>query len=93
MPPDAHFTTSVKSDKLMAKEDVLAEARKAQAAGASRFCMGAAWRAPKDRDLEQVAEIMAEVKSLGLETCATLGMLTRLAGETAQGRGARLLQP
>ena len=76
-PQSAHFKTSVKSDKLMDKEAVLTEARKALAAGASRFCMGAAWRAPKDRDLDEVAEIMAEVKSLGLETCATLGMLTR----------------
>ena len=75
-PQSAHFTTSVKSEKLMAKEDVLAEARKARAAGASRFCMGAAWRAPNDRDLDPLTEIMAGVKSLGLETCATLGMLT-----------------
>src|ERR1700758_3845827 len=64
-PQSAHFTTSVKSEKLMAREEVLAEARKAQAAGASRFCMGAAWRAPNDRDLDQLAEIMAGVKSLG----------------------------
>jgi biotin synthase len=86
-PQSAHFTTGVKSDQLMAKKDVLAEARKAQAAGASRFCMGAAWRAPRDRDLEQVAEIMAEVKSLGLETCATLGMLTRSQAERLKDAG------
>jgi biotin synthase len=75
-PQSAHFTTSVKADKLMTKETVRAEAIKAQAAGATRFCMGAAWRAPRDRDLDQVVELVREVKSLGLETCVTLGMLT-----------------
>ena len=59
---------------------MLAEARAAKAAGASRFCMGAAWREPKDRDLEQVCAMVEGVKALGLETCATLGMLTRRAG-------------
>jgi biotin synthase len=86
-PQSAHFTTSVASDRLMGKEDVVAEARKAQAAGASRFCMGAAWRAPRDRDLEQVAGIVAEVKSLGLETCATLGMLTGSQAERLKDAG------
>jgi biotin synthase len=60
----------------MAVEAVLAEARAAKANGASRFCMGAAWREPKDRDLEQVCAMVEGVKALGLETCATLGMLT-----------------
>ena len=55
---------------------MLAEARAAKAAGASRFCMGAAWRSPKDRDVENVCEMVEGVKALGLETCATLGMLT-----------------
>ncbi len=86
-PQSAHFTTSVKSDPLMDKGAVLAEARKALAAGASRFCMGAAWRAPRDRDLEPVAEIVAAVKSLGLETCATLGMLTRSQAERLKDAG------
>lgn len=54
---------------------VLAEAKKAKAAGASRFCMGAAWRSPKERDVEKVSQLIREVKALGLETCATLGML------------------
>jgi biotin synthase len=76
-PQSAHFSTGVQSQKLMAKDVVLAEARKAKAAGASRFCMGAAWRSPKDQDVENVAEIVAAVKEEGLETCATLGMLTR----------------
>ena len=55
---------------------MLAEARAAKAAGASRFCMGAAWRSPKDRDVENVCAMVEGVKALGLETCATLGMLT-----------------
>jgi len=75
-PQSSHFNTGVKADKLMDKENVLAEAKKAKAAGASRFCMGAAWRSPKDRDVEKISDIIAGVKSLGLETCATLGMLT-----------------
>jgi len=74
-PQSSHFNTGVKADKLMDKESVLAEAQKAKDAGASRFCMGAAWRSPKDRDVEKVAELIAAVKALGLETCATLGML------------------
>jgi biotin synthase len=75
-PQSAHFTTGVTGQKLMAKHDVLAAAEHARAAGASRFCMGAAWRAPKDSEIDEVARLIAEVKILGLETCATLGMLT-----------------
>ena len=68
--------TGVKANKLMEKDAVLAEAQKAKDAGASRFCMGAAWRSPKERDIEKVAELISGVKALGLETCATLGMLS-----------------
>ena len=75
-PQSAHYDAGVKADKLMEVDAVLAEARAAQAAGASRFCMGAAWRSPKDRDLEAVCAMVEGVKALGLETCATLGMLT-----------------
>ena len=75
-PQAAQYDTGVKAEKLMAVEAVLAEARAAKASGASRFCMGAAWREPKDRDLEQVCAMVEGVKALGLETCATLGMLT-----------------
>lgn len=74
-PQSAHFDSGVKADKLMDIGLVVAEAKKAKAAGASRFCMGAAWRSPKDRDLEKVSEMVREVKALGLETCVTLGML------------------
>src|ERR1700736_4499887 len=75
-PQSAQYETEVKAGKLMDVAVVLAEARAAKAAGASRFCMGAAWRSPKDRDLEAVCAMVEEVKAMGLETCATLGMLT-----------------
>jgi len=75
-PQSAHFKTGVKAEKLMTRETVMEEARKAKNAGATRFCMGAAWRSPKDRDIEKLSGIIEGVKSLGLETCATLGMLT-----------------
>jgi biotin synthase len=75
-PQSAKFETGVTAEKLMNLKAVLAEARAAKAGGASRFCMGAAWRSPKDRDLEKVCEMVEGVKALGLETCATLGMLT-----------------
>jgi biotin synthase len=68
--------SGVKGEKLLAKDSVLAAARNAKAAGSSRFCMGAAWREPKDRDLPALCEMVREVKALGLETCMTLGMLT-----------------
>src|SRR5205085_11826145 len=74
-PQSSHYDTSVKAEKLMALGAVLAEARAARSAGASRFCMGAAWREPKDRDLDKVCEMVEGVRALGLETCATLGML------------------
>jgi biotin synthase len=75
-PQSTHYDTGVKAEKLMSVDAVVAEARAARQAGASRFCMGAAWREPKDRDLDKVCEMVAGVKALGLESCATLGMLT-----------------
>jgi biotin synthase len=75
-PQSAKFDTGVKAEKLMDLDAVLAEARAAKAGGASRFCMGAAWRSPKDRDLDKVCEMVEGVKALGMETCVTLGMLT-----------------
>ena len=75
-PQAQRYHTGVEATKLMSTEAVLEKARAAKAAGASRFCMGAAWRSPKDRDIPKVAAMIREVKSLGLETCATLGMLT-----------------
>jgi biotin synthase len=75
-PQSARYDTGVDAEKLMSLDAVLAAARRAKDAGASRFCMGAAWRAPRDRDLDDVAEMVEGVKNLGLETCLTLGMLT-----------------
>ncbi|MEM1298559.1 MAG: biotin synthase BioB [Pseudomonadota bacterium] len=72
----AHFKTGLKASKLMETEAVIAEAEKAKAEGASRFCMGAAWRGPADRHMDQLCDMVREVRSLGLETCMTLGMLT-----------------
>lgn len=74
-PQSSVHEESVKAEKLMAIDTVLAEAKKAKAAGASRFCMGAAWRSPKERDMETVCAMIEGVKELGMETCVTLGML------------------
>jgi biotin synthase len=84
-PQSAQFDAGVKAEKLASLDAVLAEAKAAKAAGASRFCMGAAWRSPKDRDLDSVCEMVEGVRALGMETCVTLGMLdgaqaARLAG-------------
>ncbi len=70
------FTTGVKADRLMDPAAVIAEAKRAQAGGATRFCMGAAWKNPKDRDIPALAEMVTGVRGLGLETCMTLGMLS-----------------
>ncbi|MBM4207566.1 MAG: biotin synthase BioB [Gammaproteobacteria bacterium] len=75
-PQSAHYHTGLQAEKLMALDKVLAEAQAAKDAGASRFCMGAAWRQPKDKDIDQVIEMVQGVKALGMETCVTLGMLT-----------------
>jgi biotin synthase len=75
-PQSVHYDTGVEAGKLMGVVEVVDAARAAQANGATRFCMGAAWREPKDRDIEKVSELVAAVKGLGLETCCTLGMLT-----------------
>ena len=75
-PQAAQYETGVKAEKLMAVEAVLEEARAAKAGGATRFCMGAAWRSPKDRDMDKVCAMIEGVKALGMETCVTLGMLT-----------------
>ncbi len=74
-PQAARYDTGLKAQKLMDVDDVLAKAAQAKAAGATRFCMGAAWRSPKDRDLEKVAAMVQGVRAMGMEACATLGML------------------
>lgn len=76
-PQSSHYTTGLNAEKLMELEKITSQAKAAKEAGASRFCMGAAWRELKDRDLPKMTEIIKEVKSLGLETCMTLGMLTK----------------
>jgi biotin synthase len=86
-PQAAQYDTGVKAEKLMGLEAVLAEARAAKAGGASRFCMGAAWRSPKDRDLDNVCAMVEGVRALGLETCATLGMLTSDQARRLKGAG------
>ncbi|MEM9286358.1 MAG: biotin synthase BioB [Pseudomonadota bacterium] len=72
----AKFETGLKASKLMDPEEVLEGARRAKAGGATRYCMGAAWRSPKDRDMPALTKMVREVSDLGLETCMTLGMLT-----------------
>ena len=72
----AHHESGLKASRLMEVERVLSEARKAKASGASRYCMGAAWRSPKERDMPTVVAMVEGVKALGMETCMTLGMLS-----------------
>ncbi len=86
-PQSAKYDTGVQAEKLMSLDVVLAEAQAAKRAGASRFCMGAAWRSPKDRDLDQVCAMVEGVKALGLETCVTLGMLTGAQAQRLKGAG------
>jgi biotin synthase len=73
----AHYPTGLKASKLMAVERVLAQAREARDGGATRYCMGAAWRSPKDRDMDVLVAMVEGVRALGMETCMTLGMLTQ----------------
>ena len=72
----ASFETGIKATKLMDVDAVLEGARRAKASGASRYCMGAAWRSPKDRDIDAIVEMIEGVREMGMETCMTLGMLT-----------------
>ncbi|MCK9916199.1 biotin synthase BioB [Microbacteriaceae bacterium K1510] len=86
-PQSAKFDTGVKAEKLMEVEAVLADARAAKAGGATRFCMGAAWRSPKDRDLDKVCAMVEGVKALGMETCVTLGMLNGAQAQKLKDAG------
>ena len=74
-PQSARYKTGLKKERLMPLDQIVAAAKKAKEDGAGRFCMGAAWRSPKDADIQAVSEAVSAVKALGLETCATLGML------------------
>jgi biotin synthase len=82
-----HYKTGLSASKLMEVERVIEEARKAKEAGATRYCMGAAWRSPKERDLDAICAMVRGVKALGMETCMTLGMLTPSDAERLKGAG------
>jgi biotin synthase len=86
-PQAARYHTGVKAEKLMSLDAVLDKARAAKVAGATRFCMGAAWRSPKDKDVVRVAEMVNAVRALGMETCATLGMLTAAQARQLKSAG------
>ena len=86
-PQSTRYDTGLEAEKLMAVEKVLEQARAARASGATRFCMGAAWRCPKPRDMPHVVAMVKGVKELGLESCMTLGMLTRDQAEELADAG------
>ncbi len=86
-PQSAHFETDIASQALMGLDEVLSAARLAKAEGATRFCMGAAWRAPKGRDFERVCDMVREIKAMGLETCVTLGMLSQEQSQQLKSAG------
>ncbi|MBX3702220.1 MAG: biotin synthase BioB [Steroidobacteraceae bacterium] len=86
-PQSIRYDTGLEREALMEPEAVIARARAARDAGATRFCMGAAWRSPKDRDLDKVERMVRGVRELGLETCATLGMLTPPQARRLRGAG------
>ncbi len=86
-PQSAHYDTGVEKQGLLPVEQVVAAAKAAKANGATRFCMGAAWRGPKQKDIEPVAQMIREVRALGLETCATLGMLQEGQAEELRQAG------
>jgi biotin synthase len=86
-PQSVHHDTGVEAGKLLDVAAVLQAASCAKGQGATRFCMGAAWRAPKDRDIEKVAELVTGVKALGMETCCTLGMLSESQAQTLKDAG------
>jgi biotin synthase len=86
-PQSSKYDTGVEASKLMSPEEVREAVVAARDAGASRFCMGAAWRAPKDRDIEKVAELIGVIKAEGLEACCTLGMLTDTQAQSLKDAG------
>src|SRR5262249_49648251 len=86
-PQSARYRTGVENEPLLPLEDVLAAAKAAKENGATRFCMGAAWRGPKQKDVERVADRVRAVKGLGLETCATLGLLREGQAEALKAAG------
>lgn len=87
-PQSVHYRTGYENESLMQLEEVVVKAKRAKEAGSTRFCMGAAWRGPRNKDLQKVCEMIKEVKKLGLETCVTLGLLDE--SQTAQLKEAGL---
>ncbi|MEM7140627.1 MAG: biotin synthase BioB [Actinomycetota bacterium] len=86
-PQSAHHNTGLSPERLMPTDEIVAAAREAKDEGATRFCMGAAWREPNDKQVEQVAEAIEAVAELGMETCVTLGMLTGRQADRLAGAG------
>ncbi len=86
-PQSSRYDTGVEKERLMELEEVLKAAREAKAGGAQRFCMGAAWRSPKEHHIEAVAEMVRAIKAMGLETCVTLGMLKEGQAEQLKDAG------
>ena len=86
-PQSAHYNTGVEKEKLMPVEEVVTTAKRAKKQGAERFCMGAAWRQPSEKNLKQVVEMIRAVKGIGLETCVTLGMLSAEQAECLKAAG------
>ena len=83
----ARYDSKLEAEKRIAVEKVISEAQQAKASGSTRFCMGAAWRNPHERDMPYVLDMVREVKALGLETCMTLGMLNASQAERLKGAG------
>ena len=86
-PQSAHYDTGVEKQALLQVEDIVAKAKIAKERGASRFCMGAAWRGPHQRDMDKLTEIISAVKALGMETCGTFGLLKDDMAEQLQAAG------
>jgi biotin synthase len=86
-PQSAHYNTGLKKEPLMDVAEVIEAAKKAKASGSTRFCMGAAWRGPRDEDLDKVCEMVEGVKKLGLESCVTLGLLKKHQAEKLKESG------
>ncbi|MFC4891713.1 biotin synthase BioB [Pseudofrancisella aestuarii] len=86
-PQSGHYNTNIEKHRLLDKENILAEAQRAKDNGSKRFCMGAAWRSIPKKDLDKVAEIISDVKSLGLETCVTLGTINSDEAQTLKEAG------
>lgn len=86
-PQSKRYATGVEAEELMQVEDIVAKAQIAKQRGATRFCMGAAWRGPKEKDVQKLGEIISQVKQLGLETCGTFGMLKEGMAETLKQSG------